>query len=160
MNNSVRMPKINHSTRTISITESFNRAASTYGTEACNLLTEILKAFPAYRVVCITQSKHDTKKPKLTYKKMEKYISSLRNGEVYLEIFKKVKAFAASQPGAYFMVSSWFDASFPDYGCVQEFDEDGFPQVEVNVISFDDYKQQREAAAQQKQSENEQREAV
>ena len=151
-----RQPQINHSTRTINVTATFKRAASIYGTEACNLLSEILKAFPGYNVVCATPRKSTAKKVKLTYKKMEKYISCLRNGEVYLEIFKKVKAFAAVQDGAYFIVSSWFNTCFPDYGCVPEFDEDGFPQVEANVISFEDYKQQREVAAHHKQSNNEQ----
>ena len=174
MNTSSRMPKIDHATRSIVVTAAFNHAAAIFGTKECDLLMKIYAAFPGYSVVeNTTKRKSIKKKVKLTYDKMGKYISCLRNGAEYLEIFEKVKAFAASQPGAYFMVSNWFYASFPDYGCVPEFDGEGFPLVETNIISFEDYKERHDAAQQKQskieqlsatsereQSEDEQREAI
>ena len=56
-NYNLRKPRIDHTTRTITITETFDRAAKTYGTDAFNTLIEIRKSCPGYKVVCVAKRK-------------------------------------------------------------------------------------------------------
>ena len=155
----IRKPVINHLARTISVTDTFMRAAAEPDSEAFNTYMRITAACPEYRVVVERRRLPKNKQPNLTYARMEKYISCLRDAKVNLEIFEKVKAFSKSQPNPYLTVSRWFNESFPDYGYQPEFDADGFPIVEANCVSLEAYKQQKEATAQQEGSNSEQIEA-
>ena len=160
MNNySLRMPKICHATRTISVTETFNRAAAHYGTDAFNILMEIRRTCPGYQVVCVAKKKSAKKGAKITYAMMGTYIKHLRNGKELLEIFEQVKDYAKSQHHPYKRVCEWFNESFPNYNSTPRFDREGFLVAETNIVSFEDYKEKQEAAKQQEQSENEQQAA-
>lgn len=154
-----RRPAINHLARTISVTDTFMRAAADPDSEAFETYMHITAACPGYQVVVEKRRIPKNKRPNLTYKRMEKYISCLRDARTNLEIFEKVKAFSKSQPNPYLTVSRWFNESFPDYGCQPEFDADGFPIVEANCVSLEAYKQQKEATEQSEESNPEQLEA-
>ena len=154
--NSFRKPQINHTDRTITISAAFQRAATEYNTDAFKSLMEIRKDCPSYKVVCASPRKPTKQKSKITFARMEHYISCLRGGTEYLEIFEKVKDFAKSQPNHYLTVSRWFNECFPDYGCQPEFDADGYPIVEVNLISYEKYKAEQEASIEQQRSKKEQ----
>lgn len=149
-------PQINHVNRTINISAAYQRAAAEFGTDAFCALMDIREKCPGYKVVCNTHRKPAKKKANLTYSRMGQYISCLRGGQGYLEIFGKVKEFAKSQPNPYLTVSHWFHSCFPDYGCMPDFDKDGYPIVEVNIVSFEDFKSAREAVAERKQGNSEQ----
>lgn len=158
-NTIIRKSVVNHIARTISVTETYLRAASDPSSEQFGEYMELTAKCPQYRVVVERRHTSKKKQPKLTYAKMEKYIACLRDADTYLEIFEKVKQFAKSQPNPYLTVSNWFRESFPDYGCQPDFDANGFPIVEANCVSLEAYKQQKEATKQQEQSNSEQLEA-
>ena len=95
-------PRIDHTTRTITITETFDRAARVFGTEACDLMEKIRNAFPDYTVITSTsRRKSSNNKTKPTYAMMERYIKHLRDGEEALKIFEQVKDCAKSYKPAY-----------------------------------------------------------
>ena len=156
-NYNLRKPRIDHSTRTITITETFNCAAATYGTDAFNTLMEIRKSCPGYKVVCVAKRKSAKKGSKITYAMMGTYIKHLRNGEQYLKIFERVKDYAKSQHHPYKRVCEWFNESFPNYDSTPRFDKAGFLVAETNIISFEDYKEKQETTAREKQRENEEK---
>lgn len=155
-NTNLRKPQINHTDRTITISAAFQRAAAEYNTDAFKALMEIRKDCPGYKVVCGSPHKPVRKKTNITFARMEHYISCLRGGEDYLEIFAKVKDFAKSQPNHYLTVSRWFNACFPDYGCQPDFDAEGYPIVEVNLIPYENYKAEQEAVTEQQRSKKKQ----
>lgn len=51
----------------------------------------------------------------LTYEKMERFIRSMDNPEVYEAQYMKVKTFGGIQNNNYSMVSKWFVKQFPEY---------------------------------------------
>ena len=159
MNNmNIRKPMVNHIARTITVTNSFMRAAADPTSAEFEMYMKLTASCPNYKVVAAKKhkTKDSDKKPKLTYDRMGKYIACLRNADELLTVFEKVKAFAKSQPNPHALVSRWFFESFPDYGCQPDFDSEGFPLVEANCVSFEAYKQHNEAAKQQEQSKAEQ----
>lgn len=157
-NTNIRKPMVNHIARTITVTNSFMRAAADPTSAEYEMYLKLTASSPNYKVIVAKKhkAKKDDKRPKLTYAKMGKYIACLRDADELLDVFEKVKAFAKSQPNPYLTVSRWFNASFPDYGCQPDFDAEGFPLVEANCVSLEAYKQQNEAAKQQEQSKAEQ----
>lgn len=154
----IRKPMVNHFTRTITVSNSFMRAAADPTSAEFEMYLKLTASCPNYKVVAAKKSKakKDDKPPKLTYAKMGKYIACLRNADELMAVFEKVRAFSKSQPNPYLMVSRWFNESFPDYGCQPDFDEDGFPIVETNCVSLETYKQRIEAAKQQNEAKNQQ----
>ena len=165
--NSHKPVVVNHRTKTIVVTNSFMRAATDPSSAEFEMYMKLTAECPDYKVVYTKprKVKKDDRPPKLTYKRMEKYISCLRDADELLALFEKVKAFAKSQPNAYLTVSRWFYSSFPDYGCQPDFDADGFPLVEVNVIPIEEYQQKRSmveqfsASSQREQTEVKQEQA-
>lgn len=155
-NTNFRKPQINHADRTITISTAFQRAAAEHNTDAFKALMEIRKDCPGYKVVCASPPKPAKKKAMITFARMEHYISCLRGGMEYLEIFEKVKDFAKSQPNHYLTVARWFNECFPDYGCQPEFDADGYPIVEVNLVPYEKYKAEQEAVIEQQRSKKKQ----
>ena len=160
-NENIRKPVVNHINHTISVSDSFLRAAADPTTNEFELFMRLTAACPNYKVVTIKRRKAKKKaQPKLTYAKMGKYIACLRDADELMEVFEKVKAFAKSQPNPYLMVSRWFFESFPDYGCQPDFDEDGFPIVEANCVSLEAFKQRNEAAKQQNEAKSQQEQSA
>ena len=158
----IRKPMVNHITRTITVSNSFMRAAADPTSAEFEMYMKLTASCPNYKVVAAKKpkAKKDDKPPKLTYAKMGKYIACLRNADELLDLFEKVKAFAKSQPNPYLMVSRWFYESFPDYGCQPDFDEDGFPIVEANCVSLEAFKQRNEAAKQQNEAKSQQEQST
>ena len=152
----IRKPVVNHIARTISVTNTFMRAAADPDSEEFTMYMNLAATCPNYKTVIAKQRKarkNPEKPPKLTYAKMGNYIACLRDADKLLTIFEKVKGFAKTQPSPYALVFHWFFESFPDYGCQPDFDADGYPIVEANCISFEAFKQRNEATKQQEQSE-------
>lgn len=154
----IRKPMVDHFTRTITVANSFMRAAADPTSAEFEMFMKLKASCPNYKVVAAKKSrtKKDDKPPKLTYAKMGKYIACLRNADELLTVFDKVKAFAKSQPNPYLTVSRWFNECFPDYGCQPDFDAEGFPLVEANCVSLEAYKQQIEATKQQNDATHQQ----
>lgn len=155
----IRKPAVNHINRTITVTDTFMRLAGNPENEEFTLYMNLVASCPNYKTVIAKQrkaKKDPNQAPKLTYAKMGKYIACLPKSKELMAIFDKVKTFAKSQPNPYLTVSRWFNECFPDYGCQPDFDEEGNPIVEVNCVSFEEYKQRNEATKQQEQSEKEQ----
>ena len=157
-NTNTRKPVVDHIARTITVTNTFMRAAADPTSPEYEMYLKLVSSCPNYKVVVAKKQKvkKDDKQAKLTYAKMGDYIACLRNSDELLAVFEKVKAFAKTQPNPYLTVSRWFNASFPDYGCQPDFDADGFPLVEANCVSLEAYMQQNEAVKQQGQNTIEQ----
>lgn len=158
----IRKPIVNHTNRTISVTDTFLHAAADPTSTEFEMYMKLTASCPNYKVVTKKRRKtmNKDKQLKLTYAKMGKYIACLRNADELLDLFEKVKAFAKSQPNSYQMVSRWFNESFPDYGCQPDFDEDGFPIVEANCVSLEAYKKRNEATKQQNEATKQQEQST
>lgn len=141
----MKMPSVNHCARTIYITERFERAAAEPHSPAFEYLMTLRASCPNYTLVRRGGRRSPTQKAvKISYQKMRRYISCLRNSEMMLKLFEKVVVFARSQPMPYQIVRSWFDSSFPDYGSVPDFDKDGFPLVEAKCVPIETLKSRQQ----------------
>lgn len=129
-----RKPTIDHFSKTITASESFMRAAMHAENGECAYLQMLRENCPGYTFVRSKSRKPSKGQKKVTYDKMRKYIGCLRDSKRLLELFERVVVFGRSHDNPYQIVSEWFFNSFPDYGCVPEFDTDGYPIVETTCV--------------------------
>ena len=148
---STRKPVIDHFSKTITATEAFMRAAMHAENGECAYLQMLRESLPGYTFVRSKSRKPAKGQKKITYDKMRKYIRCLRDSKRLLEMFERVVILSRSYDNPYQTVSEWFFNSFPDYGCVPEFDADGYPIVETCVVAFADL--QKKAAEKVKEEE-------
>lgn len=114
--------KINHAEKTIVITNSFNKKASTINSSEYKMLRDTLKDFPGYDITIrkadVSNSKETYKN--LSFKKMEAYIREYcktheKNVEKMIHEFESVKKLAKAKCCAYGYTKQWFLATFPEY---------------------------------------------
>ena len=108
------MYHIDHSTKTVTISPKFMKAAGKLGNPEYELMLQIRKENPDYRIEC-KQNKKATKKNSyrnLTVPNMEIFIQNsqddTRDVKVRLEEFKSVKELAKSQASQYAYIKAWF----------------------------------------------------
>ena len=152
VNVSKRALMFDHIHKTILVSESFARAAAKFGSNEFNCLMNMRKACPDYQIRCTAPKKQKKTRDRISYDRMRKYMRCLRNGEECLELFEKVVAYSCSQRAPYQCVADWFSRSFPDYGAAVDFDKDGYPIAEENIIFFDVYKKECEQKQKQEQA--------
>ncbi|MBQ8506939.1 MAG: hypothetical protein IJ466_05880 [Clostridia bacterium] len=146
-----RRPVVDHFSKTITVTESFMRAASNVENGECAYLQKLRETCPGYDLVCRKTRKASKAPKKLSYDKMRKYIRCLRDSTRLLELFERVVDYGKALDNGYQVVSEWFASTFPDYGSVPDFDAEGFPIVETCLVSFADL--QKKAKVKQPQVE-------
>lgn len=145
-----KKPTINHTNKTITVSDKFFRAASNpFSNEAADIML-LREKFPGYEIITRThRSPRKTEKSKnikkfVSYDKMEKYISLLDNSDELLHQYQIVKDFAACRRNSASIVFKWFNESFPDYRNDPKTDASGKLVAKVNVISFEELKKKAE----------------
>ena len=119
--NNIKGCKVDFANNTIIINLKFQKEAKNPGSNEFNLLTDLMAQLPGF-TVCPLPGKVITKtRPtkNLTYKHMEKYISTYENADALLAQFKRVKKTSLVLASPYKYVRKWFVAQFPDYNVVQ-----------------------------------------
>ena len=114
-------------TKTLTISKAFEKAAANPTSEEFNLYMKLIQEIPELKVCRQTHktpSKYRNQTGEefncnqfknLTYEKMEKFVSALPDGDVYMIQFVQIKAAAALQPSPYALVRKWFIAQFPEF---------------------------------------------
>lgn len=147
-----KKPVINHTDKTIIVSEKFMNEASVPFTAEFKDLKKLRKALPDYEVITRSHRKPRTtaKTPNIpkfvSYDHMKKYIALLDNSEELLRQFNLVKNFAESHRNSASIVFKWFNETFPDYHKAPKIDEKGNLIATVNVVNFEDFKKKAEAA--------------
>jgi hypothetical protein len=125
-NTTMRLPRVNHCSKTIEMTECFQHAAAEFGTDEFAYLMDLRAACPDYAILGAQPTKAARNGRKtVPYAKMRIYLGCLRDAHKHLEMFEKVVSFSRSQASPYRTVLKWFRESFPDYGRDPQFHEEG-----------------------------------
>ena len=145
-----KKPTINHTNKTITVSDKFFRAASDpFSNESADIML-LREKYPGYEIITRThRSPRKTEKSKnikkfVSYDKMEKYISLLDNSDELLCQYQIVKDFAACRRNSASIVFKWFNESFPDYRNDPKTDKNGKLVAKVNVISIEELKKKAE----------------
>lgn len=113
--------KIDFARRAVTITKEFAAKAAEYNSNEYKMLMDLQNQ--GYTVVNRTHATPTNRKPMPTYAQMEHYISMVENSEFYSEQYLRVCEEAKSYNNAIIKVRKWFNATFPNYGKLPEFDE-------------------------------------
>ena len=104
---------INLIDKTITVSKTFYKKASAYGTAEYNELRNAMMENPTFAVVIKTVEKKSYNG--LTFKRMESYIQTQPNSETNLKEFRAVQRVAEAKGAKYPLTKKWFLASFPEY---------------------------------------------
>ncbi len=141
--------KIDFTTNTLIMNYKFAAAASVYGSEEYNIRKNILSDFPNLSV--IVKSGREQKKPRynkrLSYANMKKYINTFVNAEELLSRFETVKAKSAPLACPYKYVCDWFNAQFPNYKELPDFEPKNISALPVSEPNVDEYETKEEQLA-------------
>ena len=116
-----RLPyRIDFLTNTITVSKKLLMEASELGSSANKTMME-LRALG----MTIVQEKHRKPKraAKLSYQKMQHYISCLADAQNYLRAFEATRNASRGEKDPYGYVLNWFEDTFPNHAAVPEFDE-------------------------------------
>lgn len=102
---------IDFTTNTVTVTKKFLEAASMIGTTEFNTMMQLHQM----NLTIVTKAPAK-KKSKLTYDKMQKYISLLDEAEKYQTEFDVVLNESRAYDASYAYVLKWFRKTFPNYG--------------------------------------------
>ena len=105
--------KINAIAKTITVSKSFFKKASSYGSAEYEALRSAMNDNPGFKIVFKTTERNDHNG--LTFRVMEEYIMSQPNAEVNLKKFEAVKRIAKAKNGLYPLTKNWFLKTFSDY---------------------------------------------
>ena len=113
--------KINHETKTITITKSFAIACSIINSKEYREFTSFKKDYPDYEVVRRTAKVRAKKQTHsgLTFNFMEKYLNTLENSAAAVKELEAVKAYYKGSPAYYAKVKNWFLTNHSDYENVE-----------------------------------------
>lgn len=115
--------KIVSSTGTVTITKAFAIAANTYNSKEYTILNDLQKQ--GFIIVNQKHTAPKNRKPTPTYAQMKQYISCLAESEIYQKRYETVCEAAKSYNNPIIKVRKWFNATFPNYSKLPEFDENG-----------------------------------
>ena len=104
---------INPFDKTLTISKSFYKQATIYGTDEYNLLRDAMKECEGYEVIITTIQKKSYSG--LTFKRMADYIMTQPNSEDNLTEFAKVMTIAEAKGSKYPLTKKWFLKTFPEY---------------------------------------------
>lgn len=105
---------INHATGVITITNKFAKAANVMNSPEYNIMVQLKKDFPQYKVQLKEIKKKSGKKSYkgLTLDVMKDFIA--RNDSDKVVLFEKVKAIAETKNGTYAIIKKWFLDNYKD----------------------------------------------
>lgn len=103
---------IDFTTNTVTVTKKFLEAAQMIGTIEFDTMMKIREM----GMTIITKTPAKKKNTKLTYDKMQKYISLLDEVEKYQAEFERVQIESLAYDASYAYVLKWFKKTFPSYG--------------------------------------------
>ena len=103
---------IDFTTNTVTVTKKFLEAAQMIGTPEFNTMMQIREM----GMTIITKAPAKKKNTKLTYDKMQKYITLLDESEKYQKEFAAVLVESRAYDASYAYVLKWFKNTFPSYG--------------------------------------------
>lgn len=125
---------IDFTTKTITITKTFAKEAQNPNSSEYAVLLKFRSDFPDFKIL---EQKSKSKRPnnKVTYDKMVKYISCQRDSNILLKRFAEIRELSKGEPSPYNFVCRWFNETFPAYGNMPKFDENGniVPQYNLNT---------------------------
>jgi len=113
--------KIDFTRRTVTITKEFAAKAAEYNSYEYKMIVDLQNQ--GYTVVKRTHATPTNRKPMPTYAQMEHYISCLAEAESYRKQYDAICEEAKSYNNSIAKVRKWFNATFPNYGKLPEFDE-------------------------------------
>ena len=113
--------KIDFTRHTVTITKAFADKISVYNSNEYKMIIDLQNQ--GFTVVNRTHAAPKTRKPLPSYAQMEHYISCLAEAESYRATYDAVCEEAKSYTNAITKVRKWFNATFPNYGKLPEFDE-------------------------------------
>lgn len=148
--------KLDLTTQTLTVTAAFAEAAGVPGSPEYELVRQIQSDFPGLTIERKTHStpkkytnsngrvtKHNQYK-KLTYDRMEQFMSVISGGSGYREIYDLLRVAAdAACLSPYAAVRAWFEKQFPEYWKNPLFYVDNQPEI----IDFAEILAQAEKAA-------------
>lgn len=103
---------IDFTTNIVTVTKKFLEAAQMIGTIEFDTMMKIREM----GMTIITKTPAKKKNTKLTYDKMQKYISLLDEVEKYQAEFERVQIESLAYDASYAYVLKWFKKTFPSYG--------------------------------------------
>ena len=106
----------------VTISKSFADKAAEYNSFEYKMLTDLQAQ--GFTVVRRTHASPKNRKPMPTYAQMEQYISCLAKAEMYRKVYDTVCEEAKSHNNAIAKVRKWFNATFPNYSKLPEFDKE------------------------------------
>lgn len=110
---------------TAQVTKAFQKQAHIFGTAEFKLWREYLEIYHDAQMVTKSIKKNPDRKTNrnLTYKNMEKFLSTLPDGENLLEQFKVIKTRSCTQNNPYRFVLEWFEDKVSHYDSYASFIE-------------------------------------
>ena len=134
--------KLDRAAQTLTITAAFDKAYNTIGSDEYKLVKQLQADFPKLRIVHRTHATpkkytnsngritaHNQYK-KLTYKRMEQFMSAIAGGSGYREIYDLLRVSAdAVCLSPYAAVRAWFEKQFPEYWKNPLFYVDNKPEI-------------------------------
>lgn len=119
--------KLDLAHQTLTLTAAFADAANNPASDEYNLVRQFQHDFPNLKIVNRTHAtpkRYNNKNGTityhnqfngLTYKKMEKFMGALPDGEKYLNEYNALRSVVLLSPSGYASVRRWFAAQFPKY---------------------------------------------
>ncbi len=127
MKNSYKIDFVNN---TLTMSKAFEDALNNPSSEEYKLVQQIRADFPSMQIVRKTRRAPKNCRPtkRLTYANMEIYMSVFKNADELLAQFEIVKKRSVGQNSPYGYVRKWFEAQFPNYKELPDFNTDA-PKV-------------------------------
>ena len=99
------------------VTKAFQKQAHIFGTEEFKLWREYLPIFPKAKMTTKSIKKNPDRKTNrnLTYKNMEKFLSTLPDSETLLREFETIKTRSCVKANPYHFTLAWFEAKVSHY---------------------------------------------
>ena len=104
---------VNREAKTLTVSKSFKKKASVFGTPECAELAEAEKMFPGFSVVIAVSTKKAYHG--LSFERMRAYIETQPNSVQRLNEFESVQRIAKAKGALYPKTKKWFLHTYPEY---------------------------------------------
>lgn len=129
--------EINFTAKTITITKAFSEKAQDFSSAEFKLYKQFQSDLPDFAIIT-SAPKARKKNSKITYDKMIKFITCQKDSTVLLKRFAEIRELSKSTSAPYNFVYKWFNATFPNYDELPEFDSNGniIPQYDLTAADL------------------------
>jgi len=128
---------LNHRDHTITVSKSFYKRASVYGSAEYRELRNAMMENPSYSIEFKTIEKKTYRE--LTFKVMKDYIETQPDSDKMLAKFAAVQRVAKAKGGLYPLTKKWFLNAYPDYK------ENEVSEAETKELTADELDAEAEA---------------